>query len=168
MIEKTLDPSFHGVVGGDRDILAKFVESHPKTYEKLRIASERIFAFSTGLNMLTNHFFYEPYDDHIDRYMAAGLADKSMKTHYSNLKQQIEISKEEKEPEVLTMDQLGAAFVICFIPAIFGLIAFICELSYARHIKRKQELESKVVKIAKIKKKNEIQNFEVELDTSDI
>jgi len=157
-IEETLNSSFRGVIGGNRDVLTRFVESHGDTYEKLRFANERIFAFSAGIDMPAGHFLFEPYNDHINYYMAAGLAEKSMKTHYRDMKQ--EISKEEKEPDVLTMDHLGAAFVICFIPAIFGLIAFAGEFCYARHIKRKQE------EIAKKNKKNE--KFEVVLETSGI
>jgi len=137
----------------------------------LRFAKEIIYSFSKGIPIPAGHFFFEPYNDHINYYMAAGLADKSMKTHYSNLKQQIEISKEEKDPEILTMDHLGAAFVVCFIPAILGLIAFVGELYYARHIKRKQsKVDVKVVKKTHKTKKTrkKIQNFKVELDTSGI
>jgi len=149
IVEKTLNSSFRGVVGGNRDILTRFVESHShgETYEKLRFANERIFAFSAGIHLFAGHFLFEPYNDYISYYIAAGLAAKSMKTHYSDMK--VEISKEEKKPDVLTMDHLGAAFVICFIPAIFGLIAFVGEFCHARHIKRKQDLQKRVVKKSK-------------------
>jgi len=152
MVENTLNSSFRGVVVGDRDVLTRFVESHNDTYEKLRFAKEIIYSFGFGIPMRSAHFFFEPYNDHINYYMEAGLVEKSIKTHYSNLKQQIEISKEEKEPEVLTMNHLGAAFVVCFIPAIFGLIAFVGELY---NIKRKQEvkLKSKLIRRVKIKRR---------------
>jgi len=166
MIEKTFNPSFHGVVGGDRDILNRFLNhSAPGSYEKLRIASERIFAFSVGLAMPADHIFFDAYNDHINYYMAAGLAEKSVRTHYRNMNN--EISKEDKEPEVLTMDHLGAAFVICFIPAIFGLIAFAGELYYARYIKRNQQ--KLPLELANIKRKpKKIKKFNVELDTNGI
>jgi len=151
IILATLNSSFCGVFGGDRDILTRFVESHIDTYEKLRVASERIFGFSSGIPMPSSHFFFEPYNDHINYYIAAGLADKSIKDHYRSLKRNIEIAKEEKDPEVLTMNDLDAAFVICFIPAVFGLIAFAGEFCYARHIKRKQA-EDKASKNSKRKK----------------
>jgi len=169
MIHKTLNASFRGVVGGDRDVLTRFVESHGDTYEKLKFANEKIFAFSAGITMPSTHFLFEPYNDHINYYIAAGLAEKSMKTHYRDMNN--EISKEEKDPEVLTMDDLGAAFVICFIPAIFGLIAFVCEFCHARHIKKKQkEVEVRVAKNpkGKKKKKNEVRKIKVVLDTSGI
>jgi len=175
MIENSLNSSFRGVIGSDRDVLTRFVESHGDTYEKLRFTKERIFSFLAGIHLLPCHFFFEPYNDHINYYIAAGLAEKSMKTHYRDMN--MEISKEDKEPEVLTMDHLGAGFVICFIPAIFGLIAFVGEFCYDRHIKRKQDLNLKVGQKTKKKKKknkkkkekkkkNEIQTLEVVLDTS--
>jgi len=167
-IEETLNSSFRGVVGGDRDILTRFVESHGDTYESLRFANERIFAFSAGIYIPSTHFFFEPYNDHINYYIAAGLAEKSMKTHYRDMK--MEISKEDKEPDVLTMDHLSAGFVICFIPAIFGLIAFVGEFYYARYIKRKQENMLGVTKKLdqRKKKKIEVQKVKVVLDTSSI
>jgi len=166
MIERTFNSSFRGVVGGDRDVLTRFVESHGDTYEKLRFTTENIFSFAAGINMPPGHFLFEPYNDHINYYMAAGLAEKSMKTHYRDMK--MEISKEEKKPEVLTMDHLGAGFVISFIPAMFGLIAFAGEFCYVRYIQRKQALQKKVVKKAKKnkKKKNEAQEVKAVLDTN--
>jgi len=167
MVEQTLNSSSRGVVVGDRDVLTRFLESYSATYDKLRFTKDNIFDFPGGLVMPTSHFFFEPYNDHINRYIAAGLAEKSIKTHYRSLKNSIEISKEEKDPKVLTMNDLDAAFVICFIPAIFGLITFAGEFCYARYIKRIQQVKLKVVKKA-TKKKNTVQKFKVVLDTSGI
>jgi len=160
LIERTLDSSFQGVVGGDRDILQIFIESHADTFEKLRICPERIFAFSFGINVPASHFFFEPYNDYINYYIAAGFAEKSMRRHYRDMN--MEISKEDKEPEVLTMEHLGAGFVICFIPAMFAVIAFIGEFIHACKIKRQQ------AKVARKKRLERIQKFKVKLDTKGI
>jgi len=175
IIKQTFDPSYQGVVAVDRDFLTIFIESNSElgyTYEMMRICPERIFGFATGIDMPSAHFFFEPYNDHINYYIAAGFVEASIGVHYRDMNS--EISKEDKEAEVLTMDHLGAAFVICFIPAIFGLIAFAGEIIHAWNIKRQQtKVKVRIVKKSNNKTKKRVeklenQKFKVELDTTGI
>jgi len=127
-LEQTVDPKFRGIVLGDRDDMRRFLEYNISAFWMLHKCKQRLFSFAAGFALYSGHLFFEPYNDHINYFIASGSAQKSFSRYYERLKE----PKNEQGPQELSMDHLGAAFVICFIPAMVALVIFIGELCLAK------------------------------------
>lgn len=91
------------------------------------VLKERLMLEARAMVFERHHFLYEIFDRKLQQYVEADLVNYNNKyfDQRSNPKQ----FEEYKEPfAVLTMEELEAGFVICFLPLFLSIVVFLVEL----------------------------------------
>jgi hypothetical protein len=120
--KQTLDEDFHGIVSGTTEKLSEINRLGRRSISSLRMMKQKLGVFPESFAMPRNHFLIESFDSVIGRMLSGGLIDY---WRFRNVQPDKKI--DDFGPEVLTMEHLGVCFLVCMIPFVFAIIAFIFE-----------------------------------------
>ena len=98
-----------------------------------------VYIFHDAFIFIGNSFYFRMFDKIIDNFIATGIMSHLVENHFTK---KIKFEKVEKEPQILSLDDLAFGFNIWFCACLISIIGFIAERALIR--KRKKSLFAKV------------------------
>lgn len=125
-LQQISEPKVKGTSLLSPEVFNQIGQSFRSGTASLTLLDETIATFPAGQKFNSYCPFYETFNRKIDRMISSGLIRHWYDEFYT--RKSFKIKPEETGPEVLTMDHLGIGFLVCLIPLVLGIIAFVVEL----------------------------------------
>ena len=163
------EPSNSAMVGSNRGTLAYLIDNraYRSGTTSLTYLEENIKLLYTGILFNVSSPFIEKYNEKLEWLKTGGFLE------YWKLYEYLPPKLEEIGPQILTLDHLGVAFLLCLTPLSLCFAAFIAELIWSRIASSSKKCSQKPIernkttvcaKVSQILKPEEFFN-EIKVDT---
>ncbi|KAG5682765.1 hypothetical protein PVAND_012098 [Polypedilum vanderplanki] len=133
-IKQVFDPSFRGAFVEPLDIVIRANKNSSTPYN---ILSQPLSMTPVVIYFQKNSYLRNIFDEKLQHLHQAGLIDLWISQQWKSKTVRNNVEAGNKEPKVLSLNQLSAAFTICIGGILLSLIVFVAEIYYIRLKKKK-------------------------------